>query len=109
MAVGRGHAIPSNLRPLRTSPPSGSNRDQLFYALDGRYVKIGGVRHRLEIYSVCDHHGHRWVQLALIGESSYMLTLKVAARGWVEDVLFALECGTRVSSATFATGATSVH
>ncbi len=119
MAPGRGHAIPANVWWIHAGVPAtpdrssrlteGSDPEQLFNALDGCYLQIGGHRHRIEIYSVCDQGGHRWVQLGLVGHSSYMITLKVAAGGGVEDTLIALEYGTPVSSANFATGSMRVH
>lgn len=52
--------------------------DDLFVALDGRSFTAGGEHFDLEVFSVRDEAGRRWVQLALVGkESRRLLTLRL--------------------------------
>lgn len=45
---------------------------------------------RLQVYSVSDFAGRRWVQLALEGEPHYMLTLNLAMGAGAQRALIAL-------------------
>jgi len=58
--------------------------------LDGRAVTISDRSWRLEVYSVIDCAGRRWVQLALEGDPHYMLTLNLAMGAGLQRVLLAL-------------------
>jgi hypothetical protein len=51
----------------------------LFGALDGRELIVLGRRWKVEVFSVCELGGCRYVQLALKGHNEYMLTLRVAS------------------------------
>ncbi len=64
--------------------------ERLFAALDGRHLTVLGRQWRVNIYSVCDRAGWRWIQLALEGDSSYMLTLKTAGHDGVRALVPAL-------------------
>jgi len=78
------------------SPFSGQGEDRvvrperLREALDGRAVTVLGRSWRLEVYSVLDYAGRRWVQLALEGEPHYMLTLNLAVGAGAHRTLMAL-------------------
>src|SRR6266542_5192248 len=49
----------------QSEAPQPPSPEQLYSALDGREVEVLGKRHRVEVYSVRDEIGRRWVQLAL--------------------------------------------
>jgi hypothetical protein len=51
--------------------------ESLFNALDGRDVMVLGRRWRIEVFSVLELAGRRYVQLALHGPEQYMLTLRM--------------------------------
>lgn len=59
-------------------------------ALEGRAVTVHGQSWRLEVYSVLDYAGRRWVQLALEGEPHLMLTLNLAVGAGAQRTLMAL-------------------
>jgi hypothetical protein len=63
---------------------------RLFTALDGRDLLINGQSWHLEVYGILEDAGKRWVQLALDGPTHQMLTLALAARSSVEQVVRAL-------------------
>jgi hypothetical protein len=50
---------------------------RLFAALDGRELLVAGLRWRVEVFSVRDLAGLRWVQLALKGKSRQTFALKL--------------------------------
>ena len=50
---------------------------RLFAALDGRELLIAGLRWRVEVFSVRDLAGLRWVQLALMGTSRQTFALRL--------------------------------
>lgn len=52
--------------------------DRIFVALDGRDLTIAGGRWRIEVFSVSECEGCRWVQLGLFGEKRGMLTMKLS-------------------------------
>ena len=64
--------------------------ERLREALEGRAVTVSGQSWRLEVYSVLDYAGRRWVQLALEGEPHYMLTLNLAVGAGAQRALLAL-------------------
>jgi len=64
--------------------------DRLFGALDGRDLTIAGGRWRIEVFSVSECDGHRWVQLALSGEKRGMLTMKVSPSDGAGRVLMGI-------------------
>jgi hypothetical protein len=52
---------------------------RVFIALDGRELIVGGRRWRIEVFSVRDVAGLRWIQLALRGTSALTFALKLDA------------------------------
>jgi hypothetical protein len=64
--------------------------ERLLEALEGRAVTVLGQSWRLQVYSVLDYAGRRWVQLALDGEPHYMLTLNLAVGAGAQRTLMAL-------------------
>jgi hypothetical protein len=63
---------------------------RLFAALDGRELLVAGLRWRIEVFSVRDLAGLRWVQLALMGKSRQTLALKLDAGAGVRRAVEAL-------------------
>jgi hypothetical protein len=66
--------------------------DEMFAALDGLETVVDDQPYQLEIFSVYDRAGIRWVQLAVAGAATRIVTLQVrvtdsagAVRGEVED------------------------
>lgn len=53
--------------------------ERLFDSLDGCNVVAAGRMWRIEVYSVSDLDGRRWVQLALKGCPDVSLTMKLDA------------------------------
>jgi hypothetical protein len=74
---------------------------RLFAALDGRELLVAGLRWRIEVFSVRDMAGLRWVQLALMGKSRQTFALKLDAgagvRRAVEAVVNQLTSPARLS------------
>jgi hypothetical protein len=61
--------------------------DQLFDLLDGHVLPGSRRASRLNIYSICDGHGARWIQLSLRGQPDRSLTLQVSQHEGVEEIL----------------------
>lgn len=76
LVASRAESIPSPA----TSSVGGQigAAEGLFSALDGRELKVLGRHWHIEVFSVCELGGCRYVQLALHGDAHYMLTLRVA-------------------------------
>lgn len=51
--------------------------DQLFSALDGTQLQVGGADWRVEVFGVIDEPERRWVQIALEGTRRRILTLRL--------------------------------
>ena len=65
--------------------------EELFVALDGRVLSVGRSRWRVEVFSVVDDEkGGRWVQLAIQGEPSYPLTLRLFPSTAAERAILAI-------------------
>ena len=64
--------------------------DQLFELLDGRYLTVTGRTWRIEVYSIRDRAGLRWVQLALDGAPQHILALRLATGDGLEPAVRAL-------------------
>jgi len=65
--------------------------EELFAALDGRTLTSGGNRLTIEVFSVRDEAGSRWIQLALKGsESQHVLTLRLKPGETAQRVMFTL-------------------
>ena len=91
-ALPENALIDAELLPLPNHPhgrlvPAFVPAERLFSALDGRDLTIAGGRWRLEVYSVSDFQGHRWVQLALDGLKRCMVTVKLSPTDGVSRVL----------------------
>jgi len=56
----------------------GLSAERLFEALDGRTVSARGRQWLIEIYSVRQESDATWLQLALQGESSHSLLMRLA-------------------------------
>lgn len=100
-AFGRGRSSALAAQIRHTEPPDqglapdpaafpGASPADLFVALDGRHVAGAGHRWRVEVFSVCDRRGRRWIQLALKGRPRYMLTLRLIAGAGLDHVMLAL-------------------
>jgi hypothetical protein len=63
---------------------------RLFAALDGRELLVSGRRWRIEVFSVRDLAGLRWIQLALKGKSRLTLALKLDPGAGVRRVVEAV-------------------
>lgn len=64
--------------------------DRIFVALDGRDLTIAGGRWRIEVFSVSECEGCRWVQLGLSGEKRGMLTMKLSPSDGAGRVLLGI-------------------
>ena len=64
--------------------------DDLFDMLDGSDLTVGGRTWRIEVYSIRDRAGLRWVQLALNGDPFHMLAVRVQTGDGPEPVVNAL-------------------
>jgi hypothetical protein len=76
---------------VRTLPdgPLGPSRDAetLFSLLDGRELIVLGRRFRIDVFSVCEMGGCRYVQLSLHGAEHYMLTLRLGGMADIERIV----------------------
>lgn len=65
--------------------------EALFWALDGRDLVVLGKRWHVEVFSVVEMAGRRYMQLSLDGPVHYMLTLRLGpetpARRLIPSVL----------------------
>jgi hypothetical protein len=65
--------------------------EELFTVLDGRNISAGTAQYRIEVFSVRDESGSRWVQLALHGpEQSQMATVRLKTGDTVQHALLTL-------------------
>lgn len=72
------------------SRPEAEHGEKVYWALDGRDVVVLGKRWHVEVFSVVEHGGHRFVQLSLDGPERYMLTLRVVPATPVNRLIQAL-------------------
>jgi hypothetical protein len=63
---------------------------RLFDALDGLDLDVARDHWRIEVYSVADRARHRWIQLALLGRESLMLTLSLPTSDDVRPIVAGL-------------------
>jgi hypothetical protein len=63
---------------------------RMFDALDGRDLYVSGHHWHMEVFSVSDEAQHRWVQLGLSGDQTFMLTLRLNAGAGEEPAIEAL-------------------
>jgi hypothetical protein len=87
LVIDTRHLLPGRGKTVKESALA---PDALFAALDGRTLTVSGRRWLVEVYSVCDSAGRRWIQLGLDGRPHYMLTLKLAAEDGVRHAILAL-------------------
>jgi len=71
------------------APPmaAADNCESLFWALDGRDLVVLGRRWRVEVFSVVELAGRRYMQLSLEGPAQYMLTLRLAVSTSVRSLV----------------------
>jgi hypothetical protein len=75
--------------------------EELFVALDGRSLTADTDRFNIEVFSVHDEAGRRWVQLALAGEHSRrLLTVRLRPGDTAQHVFLILNSWLRDPSAT---------
>jgi hypothetical protein len=82
LAVRTGPQPDSDMLPQgKTNTPSGPDpeAEALFALLDGRELIVLGRHFRIDVFSVCEMGGCRYIQLSLHGSEEYMLTLRVAS------------------------------
>jgi hypothetical protein len=73
--------------------------DELFAELDHMEIAAGEGRWRVEVFSISDQEGQRWIQLAVRGRTEQMITLRLhPGAGLAEavpEVLKAFETSSR--------------
>ena len=70
--------------------------EELFVALDGRSLTADTDRFDIEVFSVRDEAGRRWVQLALAGEHTRrLLTVRLEPGDTAQHVFMTLTPGSR--------------
>jgi hypothetical protein len=74
----------------RTAARQPLSAERMFDALHGRTITVSGRHWELEIYSICDEDGWRWIQLALEGDPRYSLTMRLSRLEGVKHVVMAL-------------------
>jgi hypothetical protein len=78
---------PRLLRPAHSCRP-----DDVFDALDGREIVADRAIWRLQVYSVSDYDGGRWIQLGLLRPGTCrMRTVRVTSDDQPEHILVALQ------------------
>jgi hypothetical protein len=88
-AKSTGQRTSSRVR-VRQLPTGLVEPDQLFSLLNGRDLIVAGRKWRIEIYSICDWAGLRWIQLAVDGMPRRMLALRLATGDGARDAVRAL-------------------
>ena len=76
--------------------------DDLFDMLHGRNLVVAGRTWRIEVYSIRDRAGLRWVQLALDGVPRHILALRLATGDGLRPAIRALSAW--ILSPSSATG-----
>ena len=64
--------------------------DEVFSALDGCQLNVNGAPWLVEVYSVTDALGVRWVQLGLRASQLYLATIKMGCTNSLQGVTSAL-------------------
>ncbi len=64
--------------------------NDIFQALDGRDVSLSARSWHVEVYSVFEQQGTRWIQLLLKGPDEYSVAVRVGPRDTVTEILEAL-------------------
>ena len=78
---------------LAPQPARQKSADGVFSALDGRRISASGLHWAVEVYSVTDQPGGRWLQLGLRSEDhdqDHLLTLRLPAGSGVDVAASAL-------------------
>jgi hypothetical protein len=65
--------------------------EELFTELNGCQIGRGDERATVEIYSVSDQAGHRWIQVGLHGATETMFTVEVPSTLGAADVSRTIE------------------
>jgi hypothetical protein len=80
MGAARAHIVmPAPSRANERARRRYVEPKRVFVALDGRELIVGGRRWRIEVFSVRDLAGLRWIQLALRGTYALTFALKLDA------------------------------
>jgi len=92
-----GHAIHlAWISDVQVNHPLSKRREvltseQLFDALDGRTVSVFHRTWRINVYSISEDAGWRWLQLGLDGQpDDYTVTVRTSPHDGVEDTMQAL-------------------
>jgi hypothetical protein len=64
--------------------------EQLFEALDGRTISVFHRTWRINIYSICEEAGWRWLQIGLDGQPDYTVTVRTSPHDTLAETLHAL-------------------
>lgn len=67
-----------------------SSANDLFDALDGRYVSLGARTWRIEISGIFEQEGSNWVQLTLQGAPPHSVAVRIAPLDTATEVVGAL-------------------
>lgn len=67
-----------------------SSANDLFDALDGRYVSLGRRTWRIEISGIFEQEGSNWVQLTLQGAPPHSVAVRIAPLDTATEVVGAL-------------------
>lgn len=67
-----------------------SSANDLFDALDGRYVSLGARTWRIEISGIFEQEGSNWVQLTLQGVPPHSVAVRIAPLDTATEVVGAL-------------------
>jgi hypothetical protein len=88
-SITRYPALPPHQPPVTTKEEFVEAR-RVFDALDGHDLYVSGHSWRMEVFSVSDEAQHRWVQLGLSGDQTFMLTLRLNAGAGEQPAIEAL-------------------
>lgn len=61
--------------------------DELFAELDNMEIAAGECRWRIEVFSISDQEGQRWIQLGVRGTTEHMITLRLQPGAGLADAL----------------------
>ena len=75
LGTGTAESAQSACQPAVVPQPDSC--ETLFWALDGRDLVVLGRRWHVEVFSVVELAGRRYIQLSLAGLTDYMLTLRL--------------------------------
>lgn len=75
--LAAGDAVANRDRIVPVKRPRRESCEALFWTLDGRDLVVLGKRWHVEVFSVVEMAGRRYMQLSLEGPTQYMLTLRL--------------------------------